>query len=234
MTNSSANEVIFGLDFQPEDYDRLMFKFVRKDWLKHEGPLFTTKWFDYRFMNPVAGAYLYAHEFVKVYRRFYRSTIDYTRAEHVRPLKELDLFACPQEQISAIWRGRQIADAVGMPYDVYLELAMEAALKYWQRAHLPRPAQLYSDRVCEFVIDQWEKRQEGILYYGQHKAFRNQFFINTPTQNDHHEWLLAQISKRGEAGFSLLNDAVENDLLPLEKVKARFGEDLAERILQAA
>jgi len=227
---TEQNEII-GLDLEAATYDRLMFTHVRKDWLKHEAILFTGKWFDYRFMNPVAGAYLYAHHFVAIYKRFYRSTIDGKRWEHVRPLKELDLFECPQEQISAIWKGRQVADAMGVPYDVYLELAMEGALKYWQRSHLPRPAQLYSDRICEYVAKEWEKRQSAFLFYSRHKAYRLQYYKELQAQNDHHEWLFQQIEKRGNAGFSLLNDAVENDLLPMSKIKARFGDDVAEKIL---
>ena len=226
--------MVFGLDLEPEACDRLIWTHVRKDWFKHEGALFTSKWFDYRFLNPVQATYLYAHEFVKVYRRVYRSTIDHTRAEFVRPLKADDLFECPSHQISAVWRGRQVADALGMPYDVYLDLAIEGALKYWDRAHLPKASQLYSDRVCDFVIDQWVRRQEAVLYYSHHKAYRMQFYIGTSTQNDHHEWLLEQVAKRGPAAFNLINDAVDNDLLPLSKIKLRFGEELAERILNVA
>lgn len=225
---------IFGLDLEPTTYDRLMFTFVRKDWLKHEAILFTGKWFDYRFMNPVAGAYLYAHHFVLAYKRFYRCTIDGARAEHVRPLKEPDLFDCPQSQISAIWKGRQVADAMGVPYDVYIELAFQGALKYWNQPHLPRASQLYSDRICEFVGIEWEKRQDAFLFFSRHKAYRAQHYRELQAQNDHHEWLFQQIEKRGQAGFDLLNDAVENDLLPMSKIKARLGEDVADRILRVA
>ena len=233
MQNENEQEAVFGLDLPAEEYDRLMFLHVRKDWQKFEGPLFTSKWFDYRFMNPVAATYQYAADYVRVYKLFFRATIDRAAAEFVRPLKDPDLFKCPQTTISAIWRGRQHADAMGMPYTVYQTLAMESVLKYWKQRHLPRPCQLYSNQVCERVAAEWEKRQLGILYFGAHSAYRMQRYVGAQVQDDHHEWLFDQAAKRQNSFLSLL-DMVENNLLPLDKIKLRFGEDVAQRILQAA
>lgn len=233
---SETNDTPFGLDLTDAQYDALMFKHVRQDMRQYEGALYTSKWFDYRFMNPVASAYLYADEYVKQFRIFYRKTIDYRATEGPRPItpmKNKDLFKCPQPFITAIWRGRQHADAMGIPYDLYLEFAFEGRLRFWKRAHLPGPALLYSTDVCEYVQEQWEKRQLGVLFYGRHSAYRVHRYAGTPAQNDHHEWLLDQATKRTNA-FMSLNDMFEGELLPIEKIRLRFGEDVSQRILEAA
>jgi hypothetical protein len=233
MSDAASNEEIIGMALSDEECDEAMFRFVRKDWRDYECDLFTSKWFDYRYLNPVKATYLYAHEFKKVYRRFFRKTIDYRGAEAVRPLKRDDLFECPQALISAIWRGRQHADAMGIPYDLYIDFAMEACLRFWKRPHLPRPAQLYSGEVCEFVQKKWEDHQQGFLHVGDHYSFRVQHYVGTPAQDDHHEWLMNQATKRSNS-FMSLKGMFDGDLLPIAKIEARFGHEVSQRILEAA
>lgn len=213
-----------------------MIKHVRADWREFEGMLFTSKWFDYRFMNPVVATYVYAHEYVKAFRAAYRVTFDARACEGPRPItpmKHHDLFRCSQPFISAIWRGRQHADAMGIPYDVYLELAFEGNLRFWKQAFLPRPAQFYSGEVCKYIAERWEDRQKGIFYYGRHSAYRTHRYVGAPMQNDHHEWLFDQATKRDNA-FRMLANMYASELIPLEKIKTRFGEDVSQRVLEAA
>lgn len=224
---------IFGLDTPRQRCDELLHLFVRREWLSYEGALFGSKWFDYRFLHPVQATYLYAHHFVAIYRRLFREMIDFRAAEHIKPLRHEDLFACDKAIVSAIWRGRQHADAMGVPYEVYIELAMRHMLRFWNRKHLPRPAQLYSGEACEAVAQGWEQRLESRAWHGEHRAYRLDHYAGLPMQDDHHEFLLGVAAKRDNP-YPLLALYAENELLPDEKITMRFGQNALNRVALVA
>jgi hypothetical protein len=223
---------IFGQNFDIYKYDELQFLNVRKDWQEYEVMLFGSKWFDYRFMHPVRATYLYAYEFERAYRSSFRSTIDHRAADHIRVFKKSDLFECDKTVISGIWRGRQHADALCMPYNLYVTLALEALLRHWNRNHLPRPTQIYSAEVCAAVSSEWKRRQEVQVFYSTHHAYRAQNYIGSRDQNDHHEWLLHLASKRQNPVHLLIN-FLKEDLLPERKIEARFGREIRALTLQS-
>jgi len=231
MTETTYDGII-GMDRALDECDALMFR-IRREWVSYEGALYRTKWFDYRYLHPVKATYLYADAFKTAYRRLYRETIDYRAADAIKPLKKDDLFECPPALISSVWRGRQHADALGVPYNLYTQWAIEACLRFWNRNHLPRPQQLYSGHVCEFVEKKWEDHQRGSLNAGSHFSFQAQNYAGTPTQIAHHEWLFEQAGKR-ENMLSSLIAMFKRGLLPLDKIKDRFGEGVSQRVFEAA
>jgi hypothetical protein len=230
-----GDDIIYGIDLDPDTCDEHMQKYVRKDWVAVETALFTGKWFAYRFLHPVQATYVYAHEFTKAYRRYYRREIDRTRAEYVQPIKIKEMFTGDKSpKMSAVWRGRQIADAAGMPYDVFLDLAFDIQLRYWNQDRLPQPSHMYSDLITDKIGPLWEDRQEGFLFYSRHPNYHNSFYQGLKAQDDHHEWILAQVMKRGNATHLLNQLVYDKQVLPEDKVKARFGQDYLNRVLEAA
>lgn len=224
----STDQAIFGMDLPRLDLDVLMHTIPRKQWVNIEPQLYRGKWFDYRFMHPVQATCLYAHAYEQAYRAFYKRNIDRERAEHVKIFRgkiENWTEAKPAER-SGFWRGRMVADALGMPYDVYLTYAFEAALAYWNRAHLPRPLQLYSDHVVEKVSERWEGHQDAFLLYSEHPTFLNENYIGLQVQNDHHDWIFSQVDRRASKPLLLGSLIWERELLPAEKVRTRYGDEI--------
>lgn len=260
-------EALFGLDTSSDDAARIMFgrRWIKSDWIAVEAALYRGKWFDYRFLNPVQATYLYAHQFVKAYRQAFATNIDGAAAKHVRPLDVEKLFVEPEQaqdetpknfrkrvashrmRTAGIWRGRMVADAMGMPYDVYLELAFHWTLRYWQQRHLPRPSQLYSDLVVDRATIEWDARQQDQLFYSTLPQYRNEAFAEASelianndrfegtvlhSQNQHHEWILDQCLGERSNGLALLAQVVFRDrVLPIEKVRARLDDHRFERFL---
>lgn len=223
------DEEVFGLDLSVDECEWLMFSFQRKDWVKHERQLFTHKWFDYRFMHPVHATYLYAHEYRKAYRAAFARNIDKRASEHILPLREQDLFACDKQVISGIWHGRQFADALGMPYDVFISESLTETLRYWKQRHLPRSWQIYSDQVCERVAARWEEMQGSMMLVGRHPEYKADAYVGSDPQNAHHEWLFGQAMKRQNPASPLAR-YVGEALLPIEKVEQRFGVEMVDRV----
>ena len=227
-----TDEVIFGLDVSRIEADRLALKFIRKDWMEVERALITGKWFDYRFLSPVAATYLFAHEFKKIYRATYKLNVDSERGEHVKPLPE-DLFKAPKNVVSGIWRARQVADAMGMPYNVYLGRAYHWSLRYWNHRHLPRPQQLYTDMITDRTAVDWEEIQGARLYYSALPGFKNPLYQSLKAQDDQHEWLFSQMARRGNS-VEIVTRMIEEDLIPIEKLQARLDPEVCAGALASA
>ncbi len=103
MQDDSGN-TIFGTDLTWDQYDRLMYERVTAKWVEFERELFRAKWFDYRFMHPVAATYVAAYHFDRVYRQIYARNVNRETAEHIRVQKQPDLFECSKMFSTAIWR----------------------------------------------------------------------------------------------------------------------------------
>lgn len=201
-----------------------------------DSDLFTTKWFDYRRMTPVQATSTYIKVYSEIYRDIYARDIDYERAKHVRPTTVTDLFAAlgrgetrAKRKLTGFWRGRQVADALGMPYELYVEHAFTFRMRRWQRAYLPQPEHLYHEFDVEKIQVLWEELQEGRLYLPEDPAYLAQNYRDVPYQNDFHEWLFKQARLRSDEAWTL-STVIERDMIPIDKVAARVEPAVYERI----
>lgn len=228
-------EGVFGIETTREQSDllaRRLYENHRK-WLRFEVPLMQTKWFDYRGLTAVQATYLFAHYYREAFKRNFRIYVDHRRADYVKALKHEDLFDCDSAVVSGIWRARQHADAMGMPYEDYLEDALERAMKV-QREHLPKTTQLYTDAIVSYVQERWEERQRSKLYVGRSDIYMNQNYLGLPAQNAHHEWLFRQAELRPNRAYWLNQLVYEHQRLPEEKMIARYDPNLVKKIQEYA
>lgn len=197
--------------------------------------LYTSKWFDYRFMTPLAATMKYVEAFGKIYQAVFARERDVRIAQYIRPIQVSTLMAGLRNGetkykrlLAGFWRGRQVADALGMPYELYIDLAFDYRLRHWNQRHLPRPEQLYHEFDVEKIQARWEELQSSRIYAAEHPAYTCESYADLPLQNDHHEWLFVQARRRSdEAG--MLAEFVRRDLLPVEKVRARLSGDELDR-----
>lgn len=231
-----------------QDCDRLSARYIRKGFIHNsvlELGLMNSKWFDYRFMHPTEATYFFAFEFEKVYQREYARNIDSragkdlkvflrdkTRAEKISSKSKAkktfvrDPFEAEHTMISGLWTMRQMADAMGMPYDLYISRAFTHRLNYWQQRHLPRPQTLYCELVTDKVAADWDEHQRNKLYFSTDYRYKNAQFVGLNYQNDHHEWLFAQLELRLNSAHVLARIMYDEQLLPEEKVRNRLGDEV--------
>lgn len=226
--------VFYGAQKRPLELDRLMFTHIPHERLDCERTLFTHKWFDYRFMHPALATYFFAHCYKTVYKRIYERHIDRQTARYASGIKTEDVFE-DANTLSACWRARQVADAMCIPYDLYVELAMTKALG-WQRKFLPRPSQLYSDQIIEAVQAGWDERTKGRFEIANDPRYRIDQWADTPEQKAHESWVCTQIARRTPGTRAhllhkhLWVDPVIRESLAID----RFGEEEIERARVAA
>lgn len=241
---------IFGTDLDRDRCDEIMFGYVLtrmrvsalpsfSNYKKFEAitgvetELFRVKWFDYRFLHPVQATYLYAHFYVETYRTAFKRHVSRDQAEHVKVLKKPDLFANDKRLVGALWRGRQIADALGAPYPFFLEAAIRNMLRYWRQKYLPRPEHLYTDRVLDAVQQEWADAKRHRLFYADHHLYRAQHFVGTRDQAEHRDFLL-EIAHLRRDPAPVLTGFVDKELLTIDWIAAKSGQDLADRVADAA
>lgn len=234
-----ANFMTFDMDAEREwslDDDLMVQMHVPKKIQKFDPELFSTKWFDYRRMTPLQATTAYIKCYSKVSRDIYARDIDYARAEHIKFVTVTDLFAAlardeakAKRKLTGFWRGRQVADALGMPYELYIEHAFTFRMRRWKRAYLPQPEHLYHEYDVEKIQELWEELQGGRLYLPDDPAYLVQNYKNIPYQNDFHEWLFKQARLRTDEAFTLA-EMINRDMMPIDKVADRVEAQVYERV----
>lgn len=222
--------------------------YIRSKYYMWDKELFSTKWFDYRQMTPLQATAKYMSDYEKVYQRIYAENINYEVAEHIKfssivslskkmaftddtskHLTKTDIKANKarikaREEFSGFWHGRQIADALGMPYNIYIDLVITKRLRNWRNKFLPRPIHLYRDIEVEYAQEKWEELQASRLFLAEHSVYNNKNYCNLPQQNDYHEWLFKQAELRSDPARFLARFVREGRLLET-KVRSRIADN---------
>jgi len=213
-----------------------MTNFINSESQEFEAQLWSQKWFDYRHMTPLQATRLYMDEYGPVYRRHYATEFDRERAEHVKVMTFDNMLVGLKNGVpkfkhafNGFWRGRQIADFLCMPYDVYIDLAFGYRMRRWKQGHMPQPTHLYHQYDVEKISARWEEMKAGRLYLAEHPAYIRQNYADLPQQKDYHEYLLSMAMLRTNPG-EYLADFINNDRIPYEKVRARVDPAIWEMV----
>lgn len=120
-----------------------------------EAMLATRAYLDYRYKTPWART----QDFALAYQKWYAHHQLETRGEVGRRTQKHHLSMWPDRGITSLWRARQHADLLGMPYEWYVIAAMRSA-RDRGTTELPAPNQLYGAKVFADVerhLQEWQK-----------------------------------------------------------------------------
>jgi hypothetical protein len=217
----------------PLDDDIVAVRFTDKKLQALEPELFRSKWFDYRMLTPIQATRLYIEAFSAVYRSYFAVEINRKAAPFLklitvdRVMEGLNAEDRKfKSMFSAYNRGRQVADAIGMPYQQYIHIAMGFRLRFWQQSSLPKPHHLYGAIDVEKTIARWEEIQAGDLFLAEHPAYTMMNYSGIAHQDDYHEWLIKQAGLRTNPPLYLAR-FINEQMLPKDKVFARLDDDQA-------
>lgn len=230
---------VFERDDPLED-DLFTFQRVSPKLLEHETGLYRTKWFDYRMITPLQATRQYIDAYGEIYRRHFRANFDSTASQYIKTLSVDGIWQQmnsnddkvrrkAMRSFTGCWRGRQVADAMGIPYRLYIDMALRARLDFWKQRNMPQASQLYSLMVVERVHERWLELQGSQLYLSDDPAYLVQNYAGIPHQDDYHEWLMRLAGMRANPAFYLAR-FVKEDVLPIDKLAARYDDDMMERI----
>lgn len=156
-------------------------KLINATILSKEPDLDKTCWVEYGYLSPLERTELFCSTYLKLFRHFYEKYRDYHAAAKQKPVDE-ELLANAPSEIVSLWRARQTADEIGMPYFSYLSEVMDRAAKRIDRKQLPRPNQLYNEKQVKFAREKWgRERQRATLF---EEGWDDRFFQQNPKLSD--------------------------------------------------
>jgi hypothetical protein len=209
--------------------------------------IYERRWWDYRRMAPGHTFYLFAHHYYRASKIAAKKMIaerakGYSR--HGRMMFGLEgpalvemsaenLWDRDQAHITGLWKAMLVADAIGMPYSEFCRLACKVATeRLWSR--LPRPSQLYSDKLAVFVMDEWDALRKTKFFAAQHPVYGVESYDGRPMQEGYRAYLLDQIKQIDNKVPALASALYFRPQLPLDLVQQHFTQQVIDRAYDLA
>jgi hypothetical protein len=189
-----------------------------------ERECYERKWFGYRFMAPGDATQLFVDAYSDCYRRIWKETRDLTEAESKTGIRGSDWRSDPRE-LTSVWRARQHADNLGIPYPFFIMGALRAAERRGARRP-PRPNQLFKIENLVHVSVEWERWiDDGGFRPLDDPAFREENFSGFHAQVAYRDCVVDRI-KAGRARPDLIARSVFIDrVLPEDRAAHEFGRE---------
>jgi hypothetical protein len=189
--------------------------------LEIESRLMTTKWFEYRFLTPIAATIEFGKQFKEAFRNYIRRNVDLDLAANVSGVSVVvPKVAC--REFTQLFLARQRADEFGMPYEAYLEFCFHFAERRKRKWAL-RPNQLHpgpdameawTDRLLQFHDD--EMQEYHLDYMRVPDQYRVEAFCDLPAQLALRETLRSYVSKSTKHWDDLAGKwGIQERVLPL-------------------
>lgn len=225
----------------PEDQlDGILAYNISKSDLATARSLFSSKWWDYRFVHPGHCYFLFAHLYgeaveqwrdkfgINPYAKLKAVGHPCWRTETERGAKigetKRHRVLRPQVFRTGLWRAMCFADAHGVPYDRFIKLAFEHAFdNRWQR--LPQPQSLYGTWMVSAVVERWTEEQRTLTRLPCDDRYMAASYQGHPHQEQFQESLLTNIQARANPSRALGNYLLNEPYLVLQKAVSRFGKD---------
>jgi len=136
--------------------------------------------------------------------------------------------------MSSLYRARQVADALGMPYQAYVRFAFEWCEKSnW--ANLPQPNQLYGDRLTTHIAARWE-REHGTWAHFAHDWNPLFFQGSAGDERDAVQMraldLVIMIVERSSVPEYALASLLGKAVISVEKAQKVFRDDIVAAALE--
>lgn len=249
--------------------DYLTFKFVPEQSRQFDRQLYESKWFDYRFMSPIEATAEFIAAYERVGRRIYARDIDYERAEHIKFMSAEEYLNILDDQAGLMseakgvaqvkkveksidrakknfaghWRARSVADAIGMPYDAFIDSMMSYRMAWegsvvWRKSNgdakprkptIAQPTQLYNESDVNKTIERWAEMQVSRIWYAEHHAYMPENWRAAPAQIDYTSYLLERA--RGAHFDKTVIGMLNNDKIAPQGVRHVLGDVEYQRLI---
>lgn len=195
-------------------------RLVMPDVLQREREVANKKWFAYRFMTPLAATRHFATLYSKGFKAYIRFNRDRDEAELRQGLGSR-IFQKPNASLTELWRARQRADELGLPYELLIEFGFEFARKGgWKNA--PRPMQLFgsadSDIAWPLEIAKFLNEMLPVVIdrFADHPQYRIENYRHLPVQDEFRSYVIDHVRASAKPwAFRLTGPCLEKRHLPL-------------------
>ena len=233
-----------GSELSDIECDKIALDRIPSKLLSLEVGLARSAWFDYRMLHPTLRTYLFAHYYDEAFRYMIALHVDYEQTIGDNPrsyfpkgkdplgkTKSLELKEAKSgvrgsyKTMNMIWKARQKADKIGMPYDIFCMSGMKAAIgRIWQR--IPSPAQLYSENILNVIIERWMELLSERMFASTDEFYQLKNWVNHPSQQDHAKWICEQVMMRARPEMALAQYAFKTPMIPPQILSALIPQNV--------
>lgn len=211
-----------------------MRKILHPNDLAVEGELASTRWFAYSFMSPVEATEEFRRVYTAALQRYVRANCDRELSEQVSGVRP-GTPAHRTQQYTQLWRARQKADRLGVPYEVVINFGFDFAQRRTRKAS-PLPHQLFAtDKSDQAWWSMFQVELDEKIYHAMRRLEVPQFRL------EHDRMLPIQRQLRDQTKSHLaasLRDrvdtvgwiAITNRYLSLDECLSVYSEEHADRV----
>ncbi|GEP07528.1 hypothetical protein MOX02_55660 [Methylobacterium oxalidis] len=196
--------------------------------LKDERDVSSTKWFEYRFMSPIEATAAFYEAYRRLFREAWRKNFHAPDTELKRGGPAAGLWSNGRE-FNSVWRARQIADGLGLPYEFFIREAIEAAMRRGAKRP-PRPNQLYNVLGMSEIHARWHEQSRSLPLFSKLPQYRVEAFQGLPAQIAHQTWVVDNLKARLGRPYAIAQACFEQRVLPLERAEAEFSAHQMEQV----
>lgn len=193
------DNLFYGLGLPLETLDYNLLKFWRYKADVDLAQLTNNCWFDYRFMHPMLRVYYFADILKKNIVKYNMAVANFFWAKKVDSIASLFLRE-NKSTITAIFTACWVADSFGIPYDFYLENALEKILSTRQvfRINL-----FYTESVVNYILDKWAERNISGIYLAKSSSYIKYNHFDNPYADDYQAYLCTNSNNKENRRFYL-------------------------------
>jgi hypothetical protein len=157
----SVNDYYQGSEMSVLTADKFVKDHIKTDTIALDLKLYNTKWWDYRVMHPAHATHYFYHLYYEILPgHLERNFGEGTKHHRPRPLRERNI-----QTIRGFWKARMAADAMGVPYEVYIRCMLDSFYEGYnafattkKMGHrTPFAVHMYSKSIIAKVYREWDE-----------------------------------------------------------------------------
>lgn len=125
------------------------------DVLRDDADVHGEAWPEYGYMTAYERTEQFTRDYAKAYMRIHEKYFDFHVAEGMQPIA-VQFEMNDVSEMTSLWKARQVADALGVPYPFFIRVAMDEAVQQRGYRQVPRPNQLTLNWQVEAVSREWK------------------------------------------------------------------------------
>lgn len=240
---ASVQGAFFGVNLPAARIEGLIAAHVPKRHIADVADVYGARWWDYRRLAPGHSFMLFVHTYYHTFRtyagkfRAERARKAFVAGGHraaaliggarVQYTPE-EIWERDQAHITGLWKAMLVADAFGIPYASYCQFANQTALD-WTWTNLPKPQQLYSDKLGAEVLTRWRAACEHRLFVAKHPMYRLDNYAGLAAKDAYQRYLIEQCQMRGDPAHVLANILYRVPQLPESEAAKHFPAQVIAR-----